>query len=388
MLKTIFLRTLPLALAAIALAGCPANNSANKTQSASAPASPPVPAIEVCMVFTGLGLADGAYVRDANRALVKLEKDGVVDYSSVGELPIELIMDLGYEDVGLPVPGSTKIGEMTVPAAEALLDEGIECELLVLTTPLLIEPAIERIDSGNLIAQAILVLDNEGYKPPAATPPVPVYVVRYNIKDGAFLCGVAAAQSSISSFCTAIAYDGDPQADEFISAVIAGAKYHKSSSFVANIVVPADPVSGLVTPRNFRTALNRVTEEMGPTFQSNHYILSLGRATPTVMRELTSKGYVLGGYSDYRNIRPARIVGCIEKYPGVALEIILGKAGSAAGLGGLFTNGFFEVSMADGAVGFTSFDKYTQYNPDGEDIEDVVEGVKALIEVGELDADY
>ena len=88
------------------------------------------------------------------------------------------------------------------------------------------------------------------------------------------------------------------------------------------------------------------------------------------------------------HIRAARIVGCIEKYPGVALEIILEKAGSVAGLGGLFTDGFYELSMADGAVGFTSFDKYTQYNPDGEDIEDVVEGVEALIEVGELDADY
>lgn len=352
---------------------------------------PTNPPIIVCLVMSDLGLGDGAYVREANQALVELAKAGLVDFSVAGVLPPELTMDLGYEDLGLPLAGSKLPGMMTQAAAEALLDSGIDCELLLLSTPLLLQPALDRIANKKVVAEAVLVLDNEGYQAPVGTPPVPVYVVRYSIKDGAFLCGVAAAQSSVTSFFTAIAYSGDPQAEEFLAAVEAGAKYYKSSSFVAKITVPADGETGLVTPENFRTALSRVKSQLGSAFRSNHFIVSLGRATPTILRALSGapeNAYVLGGYSDYRNIRPAKIVGCIEKHPGVALEIILRKAGSVSGIAGMATSGFIELGMAEGAVGFTSFEMYSRYNPDGEDIEDTVEGVKALIEAGELDADY
>jgi basic membrane lipoprotein Med (substrate-binding protein (PBP1-ABC) superfamily) len=383
--------TILLALAAvlIALAGCPAPRGQGGTQqTASAPLASP---IDVVLVLTDLGIGDGSYAREADATLKALDADGRVSYTAVGELPSELSVEGISGDVGLPASGAGSPGAMDLTAAEALFANVPDCELLVLTSPLVLDRALSGITAGEYTADAVLLLDNDGYTPPEEAPPVPVYVVRYGIKDVAFLSGVAAAQSANVSMFVALAAQSDPQAEDYLSAVRAGARFQSSGATVETAVIPVDPELGYVTPELFLEAIRQLREEAGPYFQTNHYMINLGRATPTVMLAMSSdpdNAYVIGAYADYRRVRPARVVGCALKLPGNALDHILRQVSDVGGLAGLATDAVIELGLNEDAVGFTDFELYGRYNPDSEDIRQVVERIESLIRVDELDYDY
>jgi hypothetical protein len=387
-------------LLALLLTGCPPAKPAGSSSAApagtAAAGKPSAPALKahgltVCLVRTDLGLGDGSYVRELDELLVGLAKDGQLTYLTAGKLPEPMIVEASSYDVGLPLKDSEQPGTMTTEAAVALLDEVKPCGWLVLTSPALVDPALERIQAGKFTAQAIILLDEEGWAARPENPPVPVISARYQIKEVAFLLGVAAAQSANNQQYVAMAISNDPQAEEFLHAVSEGAKYQTNGAVTLTATLDADPQTGLVTPETFRTAFERIKERAGAAFAANHFILALGRTTPTIMYAMTQKpinGYVLGGYADYRQIRPARVVGCAVKHPAVMLRYMLEHAATAPELAQLAPQGYVELGLRDGAITFTDFDLYSRYNPDGDDIKEAVENVQGLIKADELDYEY
>jgi hypothetical protein len=384
-------------LIALLLSACPSAKPTGSNQAAKPADSTEVtPAIKgqgltICLVRSDLGLGDGEFIRETDAMLAELAKAGALTYTPVGELPSAMIIEANTYDVGLPMAQGGEPGTMTREAAAELLDQVQPCDWLVLSAPALVAPALERITAGKLTAKAIILLDEEGWAARPESPPVPVISVRYKIKDVAFLLGVAAAQSSNNGQFVAMANENDPQAEEFLNAVAMGAKYQTSGAVTLTATLPVDPVTGLVTPETFQTAFVQIKERAGTAFAANHFVLALGRATPTIMYALTQSpvnGYVLGGYADYRQIRPARVVGCALKHPSVALRNLLEHAATGADLAQLAPQGYVEFGIKDEAVGFTSFDQYSRYNADGDDIRDAVVNVEALIKAGELDYEY
>lgn len=379
------------ATAALCLAGCPAGSGG---QAAGRPASQagvqqPPPAVRIALIASDMGLGDGAFVREADAELSDLAQDGVIGYQLVGELPEELTIGAGGHDVGMPHASSGLPGEMTLGEAEAILDTAGQSNWLVLANWQLVDPALERISSGEIQADLILVLDDEGQTSLAKNAAVPVYAISYDIRPAAFICGVAAAASSNNGMFTIMANTADPHAQDFLDAAWTGAKFHTNGAIVADTILPVDEQTGLITPETFRRLHQKLNEQMGPYFKSNHFVLALGRATPSIMDALTLEpfnGYVTGAYADYRAVRQGRVLGCALKRPGAALAYIFGRVEKGEDLAAIADEtGAIKVGLPEDAVGFTDFDLYSRFNPDGDDIAQTVQGYWSEIQVGELD---
>lgn len=378
--------------AALALTGCPAGGNGQAPGSAASQgAKRPQPKLvtKVALLASDLGLGDGAFVREADATLTELAADGAISYRLVGALPQPLKVEAGARDVGLPHPSSLRPGEMTLGEAEALLDDASECGWLVLANWRLVDPALQRIKAGVISADLVLVLDDEGWAPVDEDAAAQVYVISYDIRPAGFICGIAAAESSNNGMFTIMANADDPHAHDFLDAAWTGAKFHTNGAVVADTILPVAKESGLITPETFRELHRKLNEEMGPYFLSNHYILALGRATPSIMHAMTQEpfnGYVAGGYADYRAVRQGRVLGCALKHPGAALAHIFGRMDDEGDLAALADEtGSIHVGIAEEAVGFTDFELYRRFNPDGDDIAEVVQGYWAEILVGELD---
>jgi hypothetical protein len=377
------LRPYALLLALLLLAGCVTRNT--ERHSTAGPL--------VVLVRTDLGLGDGEFVREADAALGALDQQGKLRYQSVGDLPKALADQPQGEDVGLPVPQSTRPGEMTEAEAAALLAQAPPCDVLVLSAGSLLARALEAAAKGQLQAKCILLLDEEGMGPAPAAPPVPVYRLRYDIKHPAFLAGMAAAQSSSLAHFGIMYCTNDPQ-----GAAFAGAKYQSNGSWTEAVSVDPGPL-GYVTPDIFQQGFQKLKAQGGPNFKPDHYILDLGRSTPAIMQALTKKpteAYVIGAYADYCQVRPDHIVGCALKRPGPALTAELGQldpaafaASPARTLAGLADkDGVIAVGWAQDAIDFTDLALYSRYNLDGADIKAVVQHAAALMRTGELPAKY
>lgn len=346
----------------------------------------PSQVIELTFVLTDLGLEDGQHVRQADSVFNELDSS-VIKYTAIGELPLPLTTEAGISDVGLPVEGSTSPGEMTMVAAEQLLDEAGKSDWLVLSTPLLLDAVLERVAAGSISTGLVLLLDDYGLTETPVDPAVPVYTIAYDIQPAAFLLGVAAAKSSNNGMFIVMASEDDPHAQEFLDAVWTGAKYTTNGAVVADTVLPMDD-NGLITVEVFLQLQRQLRQRMGPYFDANHYILAVGRTTPTLLYACTSepfKGYVAGGYGDFRQVRPARIVGCAEKRPGAALRYIFSQIGDGTLVDLADESGMIRVGLDESALGFTDLDMYSRVNPDGDDIAEAIENVWAEIQVGELD---
>ena len=350
------------------------------------PAAKPV--LSACLVRTDLGLGDGFFVREADAALTELAKAGRITYLSSGELPRERVLEGGAGDIAMPDQYSKEPGSMTLEQARKLVAAAPASDLLILSTPLLLDSALKGITGGKPRAKAVLILDNEGLTKLPATPSVPVYYVRYDIRPAAFLCGIAAAASSNTGMFIVMGTSADPQVEDFLTAVEAGLKSFTNGAQVYSVVVRAD-AEGLISADAFNRSRAAVLKAAGSYFACDHYVFSLGRATPTAMYAMTQKpvnGYVAGAYADYRIVRRARVLGCALKHPGAALRYIFGQQAlvqGAAGLKLIAPGGVVNVGLDQDAVGFTTFELYSRYNTDGDDLKKAVEENLAEIRSGE-----
>jgi len=383
--------TLGLILIAALAAGCPSDNAGGQSDGGQAPSSQVQSLGSVVLIRSDLGIGDGEFVRELDAALEAQAASGRIEYTPVGGLPQELKMTMGFTDVGLPKAGSDEPGTMTLQEAEDLVRQAGECDLLVLSSQLLVQAALDAAGAGDIQPRSILVLDDylvgEGWEGAA----VPVYTVGYDVRDVAFLCGVAVAKSSNNGMFIMLASKDDPHADEFLQAAEAGAKYQTNGAATATMVLPGSEEAGVVDPEAFSQALGRIDDEYGEQFMPNHYVISLGRATPAILQYLTgdpNRAYVAGAYADYTISRPQKVLGCIEKHPGVAIGLLLDGIDSLDELAGEFVSGLKVYGLADGAVGFTDFSLYSRYNPDGADIRKTLEKTQAQILAGEMDIDY
>ena len=384
------------------LAGCPAGgqqgaqSSANNGKQA---LQPPQPWLSVCLVRTDLGIADGCYIREADAVLSGFAKDGKIAYSTVGASPLAMTQEGASGEIGLPEAGAGQPGAMTLVQANAALDNVPKCDLLVLGSAYLLPAALQRISAGKVQAGAVLLLDDLGWQEPKA-PPVPVYHFSYEIDEVAFLCGVAAAASSNTGKFVILATTADPEAMNFLNAARAGAFYYTNGAQVRGSLILAEP-DGVVTPETFGASFSSLLKRAGSAFSQacNHYIIDLGRASPTVMYALTTKpynGFVAGAYADFRQIRPARVIGCGIKHPGEMLKRLFSmpvpgaQAGAPAltkGVPGLKTalpNGVLRLGLKDGAVGVAGYDLYKRYNSDGDDLDAAVTAAQGQILDGEI----
>lgn len=413
--RTAALLILLLLLALALLTGCPpaknGNGAAGSNNAGQSTSGTVATGISVQLVLSDLGLSDGEFARAANTALTEAADNGSIALGTLGTLPEVMKDESAGDDVGLP-PGSFGIentspqrlpGTMTQAEAEAVLDTAADCELLVLTAPSLVDPALSRIAAGKFKAEAILLLDNDGYTAPAA-PAVPVYVVSYDVTPVAFVAGVAAAASSNTGMFIAIGGSTDPDATEWLDAVYAGAKFHTNGAQMMTGIADAGE-DKLVSPDEFLYVFKALMDRAGPGFRCNHYLISAGRATPSIMYALSkdpTDGYCLGGWADFTPVRPARFVGCAIKKPDQALRHILSHIQTSADLAKMAAwnqasnsgddaaaanASQFEirVGLDEDAVGFTSFDLYGRFNPDSDDIQDAVENIWREIRSGEFD---
>ena len=381
-------RLILLGLLALLLSGCVKRNTAQVASGGP----------RVVLVRTDLGLADGEFVRDANTALTTLEQQGKVQFQAVGELPVALQDEPEGQDIGLPVPQSKKAGEMTQGEAAALVGQAPASDILVIASGPLLASALDAVASGKVSTKCILLLDEQGMGPVPVKPLVPVYRLHYDIKHIAFLLGVAAAQSSTLAHFGVLYSSDDPQGAEFAKAVAAGAKYLSNGAWTEAVPVQTGPL-GYVTPDLFQQGFQALRKQGGPNFKPDHFILDLGRSTPTIMDALSKKplnAYLLGAYADYTHVRPAHIVGCALKRPDLALLALFSKldaaqfaANPAQTLAGLADkDGAISVGLKDAAIGFTDFTLYSRYKNDGADIKAVVDQTEAQMKTGELQAQY
>ena len=382
------MRPLAVVLAVVlTVSACPRQQAGQQTSTAAVPVQ--TPALTVTLVRSDLGLGDGEFVRETDALLSELAEDGWPTYLPVGPRPAALTLEAGSGDVGLPRPGLTGPGEMDIAEGEALLAGVTDTDWLVLSSPRLLDAALARISAGEISAELILVLDEDGLGELAGDLPVPVYALSYDIRPVAFLCGVVAAASSNNGMFTIMAAETDPRAQDFLDGAWAGAKYQTNGAVAADLILPIDPEFGLITPETYRRMHTALIEEMGPYFASNHYIIALGRATPSILHAMSQEpisGYVVGAYADYRAVRPARVLGCALKHPGAALRYVLEERRAGRQLAELADErGLIRVGVDQRAVGFTDFDLYTRHNPDGDDLAEAVSSVWAEISVGELD---
>lgn len=404
-------------LTAAALAFCLlASACPGKPQKASGslPSSPGQPLPRVSLLCTDLGLADGAYVREADSALSALAENGVITYTRIGELPPALTVEARSGDVGLPhMQAQTAAGEkltleerdpgsMSLTEAIALLNEGRDCDVLVVSSAMLVSSAIAHWETDKLPFKALILLDQD-YWPDrklCAVRELPIFTFSYDVAPVAFLAGVAASASSNNASFIAIGSKDDPQSTLWLDAAYAGAKWQSNGTSMMTTRVPSGP-EGLVLPQDYKDAMARLRKIAGPNFACNHYLVCTGRSTASIAYALSSapsSGYIAAGWADYRQVRPARFVGCALKHPGAALSWLFGPGAQSTGgrqFHALLAPGAppsegasiveLPVGLAEGAVGFSEFNLYKQFNPDGDDIEKAVLDAQSQIEAGELD---
>jgi hypothetical protein len=290
----------------------------------------------------------------------------------------------GSGDIGLPgaelPPGGKSIGLMTTAEADKLAAQVKGCDLLVVAGPRV---------PGNLTSQiggeagigAILVLNDVGLAP--RTEPY-LYALTYDIKEAAYLLGVAAGVSSRTQAFAMFTSTTDPNADTLYKAFANGVRNRMSGGNVYLEQITPD-IDDILAPADFTRAFEAITHVPGRKI--DHFIAFCGRATPSIMYGLSSKptnGYLLGGYGDFTQVRPARVVGCIVKHPGVGLRLLLEGAGSPDELKQRMEAGI-TLDLKNGGVDVTDFKAYANYNPDAEDIEEAVAQARSEIAGGEID---
>jgi hypothetical protein len=353
-------------------------------------------------------------VREADSALTALAESGVISYTRIGELPPELKVEARSGDIGLPhkpdvAPAGQKLtledrdpGSMSLTEGIALLDQGRDCDVLVLSSAVLVSSAIAHWETDKLPFKALVLLDQD-YWPDrqlCAVRQLPIFTFTYDVAPVAFLAGVAASASSNNASFIAIGSKDDPQSTLWLDGAYAGAKWQSNGTSMMTTRVPSGP-EGLVLPQDYKDAMARLRQIAGPTFACNHYLVCAGRSTPSIAYALSSapsSGYIAAGWADYRQVRPARFVGCALKHPGAALSWLFGPGAQSAGgrqFHALLAPGSpaaaaasiveLPVGLAEGAVGFSDFNLYKQFNPDGADIEKAVLDAQSQIEADELD---
>jgi hypothetical protein len=384
-------RVWPLLLLAL-LSGCPQHGQqAGKQTDAGDGAGPP--ALRVALLRTDLGLADGELVRRADAALEELADAGALEYTPVGALPPALEREAGAGDVGLPdpkgpQPGVPSSGIMTADQARALVDQAAATDLLVVSGPLVANLALERIAAGDLEVEALLLLDTYG-PPLSANQPMPVYRIDYDIKPAAYMLGVAAGTSSRTQQFIVLTSTLDPRADDLVAAALAGLRYKMNGAVIFQQQLTPD-AEDLITPEAYFGALQAIRADVGGGLSVDHYFVDLGRSTPSVMHALSklpTDGFVLGGYGDFRTVRPQRIVGTIVKDPAPALAKLLDGLAGVEGLAERTQDGTYTATFAEGAVDLTAFDQFAKFNTSAVDLEEAVAAVRGQIEAGELDVD-
>jgi hypothetical protein len=383
------------------LVSCPAGGQQPGQHSAknSNSAQQAQPWLSVCLVRSDLGIADGCYVREADEVLAGYAKESKLTYSTVGASPPVMTQEGASGEIGLPEAGVGQPGAMTLVQASALLDTVPKCDLLILGSAYLLPAALQRISAGKLQAGAVLLLDDLGWQAQKA-PPVPVYHFSYEIDEVAFLCGVAAAASSNTGKFVILATNVDPEAKNFLDAARAGAFFYTNGAQVRGAIIPAEP-DGVITPENFGACFSSLRNKAGQAFSQacNHYIIDCGRASPTVMYALTEKpysGFVAGAYADFRQIRPARVIGCAIKHPGEMLKRLFSMPAPGAqastpalarGLPGLkaaLPSTVLRLGLSEGVVGMAGYDLYKRYNSDGDDLDGAVAAAQGQILDGEI----
>jgi hypothetical protein len=287
---------------------------------------------------------------------------------------------------------------MTLSEAAELLSQVPPCAVLVISSGYLLPRVLDAARGGKVQAKALLLLDEEGMGGLPPQPPLPVFRLRYDIRHMAFLGGIAAAQSSTTAHFAVMYAKDDPQGERFAAAAKAGAKYRSNGAWTETFGVEVGP-DGYITAAQFTAAFQAIHKQGGTSWTPDHYILDLGRSTPTIMNALSKKptlAYLVGAYADYRQVRPAHVIGCALKLPGKALAALLAQPAPAALASdpvqalraATDKEGVFLAGLDSGAVGFTDFTLYARSNNDADEIEKVVEEKKKLIQSGEIGAEY
>jgi hypothetical protein len=378
------MRYLPI-LMLLLLAGCPGG----KPQGTAPKSSSNEQKLKVTLLRTDLGLGDGELVRDADAALAKLAQQGDIDYTPLGDLPPAMVNEGGSGDIGLPdserPPGSKAVGLMKRAEADDLARKIAAADAVVCSSPVTANMVLKQIASAKLKVPALIVLDDVGPKLDAPPDGTTISSCSYEVKEAAYLLGVAAGVSSKSQAFAMFTSTTDPNADTLVKAFTNGVHNRMTGGNVyAEQVMPdADEI---VAPADFTGAFSAIMAD--PNRKIDHFIVFCGRATPSIMYGLSSKptnGFLLGGYGDFTQVRPARVVGCIVKHPGVALESTFNGVTSAADLAARLTPDHLKLTFQNGGVDVSDFSAYAHYNQDAEDIADAVEQVRSEIEGGEID---
>jgi hypothetical protein len=137
--------------------------------------------------------------------------------------------------------------------------------------------------------------------------------------------------------------------------------------------------------------MDKINKEGGQWFKPDHFILALGRTTPSIMHAFTkapTNGWIISGYGDYRIVRPSRVAGWAVKRPSVALQKVLEQYAMGSTFAQIFGEGPLTFGLKDGAVGMGDYVEYNKYNKNGDDIAEQIEYASQLIVTDELDYDY
>src|SRR5207248_2439350 len=138
----------------------------------------------------------------------------------------------------------------------------------------------------------------------------------------------------------------------------------------------------MVTPDTFRAALAHIRARGGLPSRGDRYVVAIGRASPSVIYALSAnptRGTLLGAYGDFTPVRPGKVVACLLKHPGPALEKLLRGASTLAQLKQRAPDGMVAVGLKDGGVGLTDFKAYKDRSEDGPDIADAVQSAQKEI---------
>jgi hypothetical protein len=210
-------------------------------------------------------------------------------------------------------------------------------------------------------------------------------MLRYEVEPAAFLLGVAAATSSNMQLFSVLTSTDDPARFAALDALRAGLRFHTNGARLLAAEVTPDEF-GVATQETYMAALAELDRQRGTALKPNHYIVLGGRAAPSMMYGLSTgegSNYILGGWADFTQVRPARIVACAVKHPGVVLRRLL--TGGPQRLLEVLPEDELTGSFAEHAIDVTPLDRYMKYNPDGQDIADAVAAARAEIDAGEMD---
>ena len=378
------MRLLPLILV-VFLWGCPGGKTSGNTPK---PATPNTPKLKVTLLRTDLGLGDGDLVRDADDTLHKLDQQGDIEYAPVGDLPEAMVNEGGSGDIGLPdaerPPGSKPVGLMKGAEVEELANQIDDAEVVICSNSIVANSVLKQAAAAKGKLGAIIVLDDVGPKLEAAPSGTTVSVFKYDVKEAAYLLGVAAGFSSRSQAFAMFTSTTDPNADTLYKAFVNGMHNPMTGGNVYHEAVTPD-ADDIVLPADFTRAFESIMSD--PNRKIDHFVVFCGRATPSIMYGLSSKptnGYLLGGYGDFTQVRPARVVGCIVKHPGLGLKRLFEGARSLKELQDQLAQGI-TLTFKEGAVNLTDFNAYANYNQDAEKIAEGVKTARSQIEGGEID---